>query len=275
MKKKMWPLFVMVLLVGLLAGCSGGEEQKIADNRLAEVVSLTEEGAADLQVGEVTDIALTPELKLCFWETGNMDMWFHLPEFAEGEQPQDLADYWYLVLTDNVIGLDENGYLVSDDCWAEVPEGSELGSVGMPMIPAADVNDFVQRHFGDVALQVADHAHRMYDFDGEYYYAYMDGSWPQGLFDLRKLTAEKRDDGRVVYTAKLDVYSNLAYSEKADEAIGAYMAESTEELTWYGAVTQMVLAGETKSFGVDEKLTVKFYIDEETGETVYLAVDWQ
>lgn len=256
MKKMMWSLFVMVLLVGLLAGCSGGEEQKIADNRLTEVVSLAEEGTAALQAGETTDIEITPELKLCFWEAANMDIWFRLPEFAEGEQPQDLADYWYLVLTDNVIGLDENGYLVSDERWAEVPEGSELGSVGMPMIPAADVQSFVQRHFGNVELRIADHSHKMYDFDGEYYYAYMDGSLPQGLFDLQKLTAEKRDDGRVVYTAKLVSYE-------------------PDELDGYQLITDAVINGKTDGFGVDEELAVRFYIDEETCDTVYLAVDWE
>lgn len=272
-------VLVMVLALGLLAGCNddaqGGNVGAGEVNRLAEVVSLTADATANLQAGDVADIEVTPELKLCFWETGNMDMWFHLPEFDEGEQPTDLADYWYLVRTDNVTGLDENGYLVSDDRWAEVPEGSELGTVGMPMIPVADVNDFVQRHFGDVELQIAAHAHKMYDFDGEYLYAYMDGSLPQGLFDLKKLTAEKRDDGKVVYTARLAEYTNLPYSEQAYTAIGAHMAASAEELTWYAAVTEMVLAWDTAAFKADGELTVKFYIDGDTSDTVYLAADWQ
>lgn len=279
MKKMKCLLLVMVLALGLLAGCNddaqGGKVGAGEANRLAEVVSLTADATADLQAGDVADIDVTPELKLCFWETGNMDMWFHLPEFAEGEQLTNLAAYWYLLLTDNVTGLDENGYLMSDDRWAEVPEGCELGTVGMPMIPVADVNDFVQRHFGDVELQIADHARKMYDFDGEYCYACMDGSLPQGLFDLKKLTAEKRDDGRVVYTAKLAEYTNLPYSEEADTAIGAYMAKSAEELTWYSAVTEMVQAWDTAAFKADEELTLRFYIDEDTCDTVYLAADWQ
>lgn len=267
-------IMLLVLMLLMLVGC--GEETKQADNRLAEVVTLTDSATAALQAGDVAEIGISPELKLCFLENANMDMWFHLPEFTEGEQPQDLADYWYLVRVDNVTGLDENGYFVVDEeRWQTVPEGSELGFVGMPMISAEYANDFVRRHFGAVELQIADHEHKMYDFDGEYLYAYMDGGFPTVFFDLQSLTAERQESGRVVYTAKLDEYGDLAYSEKADKAIAAYMEESEQELTWYQAVSEMMMNDETAAFGTDEELTVRFYIDEETGDTVYLAVDWQ
>lgn len=259
MKKMMYACLCLLLMMGLLAGCNDdaqGGEGAGETNRLAEIVELTDNETAALQAGETTDIEITPELKLCFWEAANMDMWFHLPEFVEGEQPTDLADYWYLVLTDNVTGLDEGGWLLRDDRWEEVPDGSEYGWPGCAMIPVGDVQSFVRRHFGDVELRIADHSHKMYDFDGEYLYQYMDGSLPQGLFALQALTAEKYEDGRVVYEAKLVSYE-------------------PGELDGYQLITDAVINGKTDGFGVDEELTVRFYIDEETCDTVYLAVAWE
>lgn len=279
MQKMVYACLCLLLMIGLLSGCADNQSDKQGtngeENRLAEIVRLTESVTADLQSGDVVDIEATPELKLCFWEAANMDLWYHLPEFAEGEAPAYMSEYWYLVLTDNVVGLDENGYYIYDEeRWETVPEGSEFGSCGCPMIPAEDAAAFVQRHFGDMELVIADRAHKMYDYDGEYYFAQLDGDFPQAFFDLQTLAAEKCADGRMIYTAVLNEYANLGYSEKAEAAIGEYMAERNEELTWYQAVTDMVLTGETSKFEADEKLTVKFYIDEETGDTVYLAVDW-
>lgn len=278
MKKMKWLALVLMLAVGLLAGCNDDTQSGNVGtgevNRLAEVVSLTEEETADLQVGEVADIEVTPELKLCFWETGNMDMWAHLPEFAEGEQPTDVSAYWFMVLTDDVIGLDEAGWLVRDDRWAEVPVGSEYGWPGCAMIAKADVDDFVYAHFGDVQLNHGESVPKIYDFDGKTYYGQMDGGLPKGLFGLRELTAEKREDGKVVYTARLWEYVDGAYDGRTRDALAAEYGD-VEDLNVYKAMTEMLLAGKTDDFAVDKDLTVKFYIDGDTGDTVYLAVDWR
>lgn len=279
MKKMKWLVLVLLLAVGLLAGCDddaqGGQVGSGEVNRLAEIVTLTDSATADLQPGDVANIEITPEMKLCFWETANMDLWYHLPEFAEGEQPTDVSAYWFMLLADKVTSLDGFGYWIYDgeDLWDEVPEGSEYGWVGCPMIAKADVDKFVRAHFGDVQLNHGESVPRMYDFDGEYYYGQMDGSFPTGLFGLRELTAEKRDDGKVVYTARLQEYVDGAYDGGTRDALAAEYGD-VENLNTYQAMTEMLLAGKTEGFAGAKELIVKFYIDKDTRDTVYLAVDW-
>lgn len=279
MKKMKCLVLVLLLAVGLLAGCDDDVQNGKTDagetNRLAEIVELTESATADLQTGDVADIEITPEMKLCFWEAGNMDLWYHLPEFAEGEQPTDVSSYWFMLLADKVTGLDGFGYWIYDgeDLWDEVLEGSEYGWVGCPMIAKADVDKFVRAHFGDVQLNHGESVPRMYDFDGEYYYGQMDGAFPTGLFGLQELTAEKREDGKVVYTARLTEYEDGAYEGGTRDALAAEYGD-VESLNTYQAMTEMLLAGKTDGFTECSRLTVKFYIDEDSCDTVYLAADW-
>lgn len=276
MKKMRGFVWVLLLAAALLLGGCTGDDNKFGDDadRLSEIVTLTAKDVAALQPGDVADITVTPEMRLCVWEAANMDLWFHLPEFTESQQPTEVWNYWFLVMTDNVTGLDESGLWVTDSHrWPKVQADSEYGSVGMPIISKTEVDEFVKRHFGDVELKHEDGAPKMYDFDGENYYGLLDAGFPQGLFGLQALTVEKREDGIMAYEAKLVNYEQgPPYATQTTAALEAIYGDELAELNSYQLMTDAVINGKADGFGVDEELTVKFYIDE-TGHVVYLAVD--
>ncbi len=272
-------LILAVLLAALLCcfdcGCEqeGSSAESAAANPLAAVSELTAAACADLQPGESTALDVTPELIKAFWDTARMDLWFHLPEFAEGEQPTDVASYWFLVLTDDVTGLDEYGYWVREQRWEENTSDT-YGMPGAAVIPKEEVDKFVHTHFGDVQLEHSGSEHKMFDFDGENYYDTPEGSFPVGYYGLTELAAERREDGRLVYTAVLNDYV-IGYDEGEAAVEAAYGEQiANNELTFDQAATQMVLDGQTADFPVDGQLKVTFYIDE-SGETVYLAAGYE
>ncbi len=275
---------LMLLLTVLgLAGCGNGDvaenepgnvdgEQSILGAALA---GWTAAAQHNFQNDNCESMSVPPDAELikAFWDTARMELWFHLPEFDEGEQPTEVWDYWFLVLTDDVVGLDEYGYMVSEPRWAENTSES-YGWPGMAVIPKEEVDKFVHTHFGDVALKHEGSAHKMYDFDGENYYALPDSAFPQVYYGLAELLAEKGENGRVVYTALLNDYQiDIGYTGGVDEVIEAAYGDQIDsgEMTMDEAATKMVMDGQTDEFTVRGKLEVKFYIDG-NGEIVYLAV---
>ena len=266
-------LLAMLLLAGLvLAGCgneqtveipgSVGGEQTLLGAALADWTAAAQHNFLN---AESVSMSVPPDAELikAFWDTARMDNWIHLPEFAEGE-PADVADYWFLFLVKDVVGLDENGYWV----WAEDIDGEENAGV-----PKEEVDEFVHTHFGDVALQhEVGTVSKMYSFDGENYYNESLESFPKAYYGLTELLLAEGTDGQVVYTALLNDY-DIEYSETAEKAIMAAYGDQIEsgELTYDEAAAQMVMGGQTDEFEVVGKLEVKFYLDD-NGEVVYLAV---
>lgn len=267
-------LAVLLAAVFLLAACGNGE---VAENMPGQTDGEQSELAAALadwtaaaennfQNGESVSMSVPPDAGLikAFWNTARMDNWFHLPEFTEGEQPTDVADYWFLFVVKDVVGLDEDGYWV----WAEDADDNEKAG-----FPKAEVDEFVHTHFGDVELKHEGDASKMYDFDGENYYGRPD-SFPQVYYGLAELLLAEGEDGQVVYTALLNDYQiDLGYEGGADAVIEAAYGDQIEsgELTMDEAALKMVQDGQTEDFEVRGKLEVKFYIDD-NGEIVYLAV---
>lgn len=275
-------LLILLAAVLVLSACGNDEmpkntqgrtdgEQSILAAALADLTSVAE---YNFQNDDCESMTVQPDAELikAFWDTARMELWFHLPEFGEGEQPTDVQSYWFLVLTDDVVGLDENGYMVSEPRWAE-NTSEEYGWQGMAVIPKEEVDKFVHRHFGDVALKHTGSVHKMYDFDGENYYALPDCGFPQVYYGLSELLLEKGENGRVVYTALLDDYRDIGYGGKGDAAITAAYGEQIDNgsLTMDEAALQMVQDGQTDEFKLSGKLEVRFYIDE-SGEIFYLAV---
>lgn len=287
MKKLIWAL---LLAAALLGGCGRANEAEItirggvepvvavdAEQGLADLPVLTADWAKNLQpdMAASLTVPVTPELKKCFWDGARMEDWFHLPQFAEGNPPTEPIDYWCMLLAE-----------------------------GKTEISREEFDEFVRKHFGEVELQHRVDDGKYWRFDGDTYYACPEGESSPDYFDLQELMMERRADGKIVYTAKLNEYGfnylnffyydeasspaeNLAeyqrmfvdraaYDEIAPEeaavlaAYGEQIADGT--MTMDEAIYQMVLAGNTGEFPVVFEDTVTFYIDEETREPFYLAV---
>lgn len=295
-------LAVLLAAVLALSGC--GEQAEIsAASRLAEVTDLTAAVCADLQPGESVDIAITPELKKCFWEGSRLEDWFHLPVFDEGNAPTHPLEYWIMLLEEGAVDINRIGGRVLESPWAKNPD-NEYGFDGLPLITVAQFDEFVQTHFGDVTVEHEFYDGKYYYCDGEKYYSRtVEGTLPD-YFGLTALAAEQREDGRLVYTAQLDDYgfnalnffeagedrdpavydewfaNRMANDEMPPEDLAVLEVYGDQirsgELTMDEAITKMVIDGQTDGFIVGGGLTVTFYIDEQTQEPVYLAVsDWQ
>lgn len=169
--------------------------------------------------------------------------WDMLPQFDFDAPPQDVVDYIYLILADNIVWSDQ--YNIDHE---KTPE----------LISAGAVHDYILTHFGeDVEQPEAGNIARV-DFDGENY-MYPATSWANPpLYYLDSLTVNGVSDSEgesIVYTAVLTKYQELGSSQRSD-------------------LRESVINGQAEWAGLaaGEELTVRFGLSDD-GEIVYRAVD--
>lgn len=201
-----------------------------------------------------------------------------------------LPDYNYYF---DIYGIDEAGKM-------NLAEDGLYTAVSKEQLEA-----WVQQHFGPVPLQHAMYnpneawRNKNYYFDGQnYYFTCVEGAFaPLSGWQLDALQAANAG-GRIVYTAEVRLYclyeyGFAAYDEDVSfeenmsqyaqsvygrtenkpvyEAYGRQMIQN--EITLDEAARQMVIAGDTEGFPWRERLRVRFYINEQTGEPFYLQVE--
>ena len=230
---------------------------------------------------------ITPEMRQEYFTMARVNDWFHLPEFSTADElPTEPIYYWFLLLSEGITGMDENGFDQVEWPW---PCDDMLGLT----IPVEDFDDFVKNHFGNVTLrhEIIEWG-KNFSFDGHYYYLNGEGEPPQPYYELISLNIDNTTD-KTVYTAKLNMflfgYENFFYYNN-ELSLAENMADYAQtinnnpcasdndnavysiygkqimlgEMTAAQAIEKMIIDGDTASFRPDSQLTVQFYINEET-----------
>ena len=237
MKRLALLLSGLLLCVGL-AGC-GGDTGDAKSGLTHEQLGLV--GVDSVSLTDGVTINIDADAMRGFYYDLAQDMrWDFLPPFAGGEAPQQVEDYIYLVLADELVWSD--GYNIDNE---KTPDS----------LTAEYVSDYILTHFGVQTDQPEAGSVARVDFDGEKY-AYPAGSWSlPPHYELNYLTVSGSEGEPVVYTACMTKYVET----------GSVLRDDWRDVIVNGTMDEAPLS-------VEAYLEVKFTLDEDSGEIRYLAV---
>ncbi len=249
-----------------------------------------------IQAGESADIKITSELKEKYLITGLLKEWCFLPEFNSfDELSAEPIGYWFLLLGKGNKTVNRDGFIEYSSPWP-------VNDYEMPIISVEEFDKFVSSHFGDITLNHKVGECNNYYFDGQNYVVYPEGGPGFTCYELTELSVAN-DNGKLIFTATMNEFSFayeyfFFYDDKRDIAdnissyadtvnfISSISSANNEravfsaygkrimlgEITMAEAIQDMIISGETQEFVSDARLEITYYINEDTGEPLYLSV---